>query len=83
MHKYAIILSVVAILLLPLGLRACDCGEDPQGLVHFKDGLTPNGPVDVTARPGGDECYSADFIFHDYGPARVTPPPVEPPKPSS
>jgi len=76
---------MVTILILPVSLRACDCGDVPDGIVHFKDGLTPNGPVkgdggQTASIEGGCSC-STPFSFHDYGPARVTePPPVQPPK---
>jgi hypothetical protein len=85
MPKYAFALLAVTFALLPVSLRACgDCGcDDLPVVVHFKDGLTPNGPV--TGDPGyavtvegnssGCGCNSA-FGFRDYGPARVVPPPA-------
>ena len=80
MYKYAFALLVVTILNLPLSLRACDCGYRPV-FIHFKDGLTPNGPVDVEARLGDPSYYKcgAFFVFHDYGPARAPEPPAPTP----
>ena len=85
MHKYAFALLAVTIPFLPMGARACgDCGcDDLPKVIHFKDGIAPNGPV--TGDPGaavtvegasGCGCNSA-FGFRDYGPAHVTPPPVD------
>ena len=87
MHKYAFALLAVTIPILPLSLMACDCDDDNgPGIVHFKDGLTPNGPVkgdggQTASDEGGCTC-SAHFAFRDYGPAQVTPPPapVVPPR---
>ena len=81
MHKCAFAVLVVTVLLLPTGLRACDCGcDDLPKVIHFKDGIAPNGPVTgdpgaTAAVEGGCPCEEA-FGFRDYGPARVTPPPA-------
>jgi hypothetical protein len=82
MHKYALAFLVVTIPLLPTTVRACgDCGcEDAPVVVHFKDGLTPNGPVtgdagQAVSIEGGCPCAEA-FGFRDYGPPRVVPPPA-------
>ena len=89
MHKYAFALLAVTIPILPLSLKACDCDDTPAGIVHYKDGLTPNGPVtgdagQAASEEGGCTC-SDHFAFRDYGPARVVAPPVQapPPRPSS
>jgi len=83
MHKYAFILLAVTMPLLSPSLRACDSCDSGSGIVHFKDGLTPNGPVDTTYRPGDTEGYCTKYTFRDYGPVRVTPPVQAPPKPTS
>ncbi len=82
MHKYAFMLVAVAILALSTSLRACDSCDSGSGIVHFKDGLTPNGPVD-TGYSRGDTESSGRYIFRDYGPVRVAPPVQEPAKPTS
>jgi len=89
MHKYAFALLAVTIPILPLSLRACDCDDTPAGIVHYKDGLPPNGPVtsdpgQAGSAEGGCTC-SESFSFRDYGPVRVAPPPPvqPPPRPSS
>ena len=84
MHKYAFALLAVTIPILPLSLRACDCGcHDLPVVIHFKDGIAPNGPVTAAPRQAvsveGGCPGSALFGFRDYGPAHVTPPPAEPP----
>jgi hypothetical protein len=80
MYKYAFILLAVTIPVLSPSLRACDDDNDNGDLkiVHFKDGLTPNGPVDTESRRGDTEGYSTDFVYRDYGPARVAPPVEQP-----
>ena len=89
MNKYTLALLVATFQILPLSLKACDCGDDGRvGIVHFKDGLTPNGPVPVDYgrgdTEGGCSC-SSSFAFRDYGPVHAAPPPApEPPhKPAS
>ncbi len=57
----------------------CTCST-PVAPIHFKDGLTPNGPVTseaVYGDPEGDSCGCAQsFGFRDYGPAHVVVPPL-------
>ncbi len=80
MHQCALAFLAVTISLLPMALRAsCGC-DDPTPVIHFKDGLAPNGPVTGNAGQavtveGGCPC-SQPFGFRDYGPAHVTPPPA-------
>ena len=84
MHKYAFILLAVTMPLLSPSLRACDSCDSGSGIVHFKDGLTPNGPVDTGSSRGDTEGYSCiKYPFRDYGPVRVAPPVQAPPKPTS
>jgi len=78
MHKYALALLVVTIPILPLSLRACDDDVSGIGIVHFKDGPAPIGPIPVCARLGDPSYYkcSAFFVFRDYGAARTPTPPA-------
>lgn len=82
MNKYTLGLLVAAVFSFSASLRACD--DTPPGIVHFKDGLTPNGPVCDCGCGGNDpSAYSGDYFnYRDYGPAHVTPPPAPytPPK---
>jgi hypothetical protein len=81
MNTYAFALLAVTLPFLPTGLRACgDCGcDDLPKVVHFKDGLAPNGPVtgdpgDAAALLNRGGCGCSEFGFRDYGPPHVTPP---------
>jgi hypothetical protein len=79
MKKYGLSLLVAIILLSPVGLWACDC-DDATPVIHFKDGLTPNGPVsDETGstNTGHCNCCAESYYFRDYGPAHVAPPVVQ------
>ncbi len=83
MKKSAIVLLVTTVLLLPVGLKACDdcdCGCPGPAPVHFKDGLTPNGPVTGDAVYGDPSYYSSTYGFRDYASTKtvvVPPPPVD------
>jgi hypothetical protein len=89
MNKYVFGLLAAIVLCAPVGLRACDCenpSESPVLWVHFKDGLTPNGPVDTSysASSRGEGCTcDKDFQYRDYGPAHVAPAPEPVKRPSS
>jgi len=82
MHKYAFALLAMTIPFLPTGLRAgddCGCDDLPK-VIHFKDGIAPNGPVTADSAQavtveGGCPCEDK-FGFRDYGPPRVVPPPA-------
>ena len=89
MLKRTFALLTVTILISPLSLRACDDKyADLPGYFHFKDGITPNGPIPVEARLGDPSYYRpcSFFVFRDYGAARVVVPPAPAPavrRPSS
>jgi hypothetical protein len=85
MKKYCLGSLVAIVLFSPAGLWACDCGDDaPPAIVHFKDGLAPNGPVCGCDCSRGDaSAYSDSFGFRDYGPVHITPPPAPPKRPTS
>ncbi len=83
MKTSAFALLVATVLMMPAGLRACDCGcDDPPKVIHFTDGIPSNGPV--TGDPGAADPahYRCSlFGFQDYGPAHAAPPaPVSEPK---
>jgi hypothetical protein len=86
MKTLAIALLAVTFQFVPAVLHACDCGcgDDVAPPVHFKDGITPNGPAGVQAVYGdpsryGDGCGCSTFYYRDYGAAHapVPPPPVD------
>jgi hypothetical protein len=86
-------LLMTGILLAPTAVRACGCDDDSPGIVHFKDGLTPNGaPGDCGcgckygAAYGDASSYGDHFQYRDYGPSHAAPPPapyVPPKQPTS
>jgi hypothetical protein len=84
MKKYALVLLVATVPMLPVGLMACDCGcDDHLAPIHFTDGIAPNGPVTgdaASADPShyGHGCGCDIFGFRDYGPARAVVPPPAP-----
>jgi len=83
--KIPTIALLAVVFLMPAVLHACDdCGCTCQPLVHFKDGITPNGPSNteaIYADPAhyGKGCGCEEFYFRDYGAAHVVtpPPPVD------
>ena len=86
MKILTIALLAVTFQLVPAVLHACDCGcgDDVAPPVHFKDGITPNGPCNTAAIYGdpskyGDGCGCGTFYYRDYGAAHVVtpPPPVD------
>jgi hypothetical protein len=85
MKILTIALLAVTFQLVPAVLHACDCGcgDEVAPPVHFKDGITPNGPCNTAAIYGdpskyGDGCGCGTFYYRDYGAAHVvTPPPVD------
>jgi hypothetical protein len=81
MKKYGVGIVAAVILISPIRVMACDCDDHTSSITHFKDGLSPNGPVTAEAAsvdPAGCGCGPDDVHFHDYGPAHVTPPPAVP-----
>lgn len=88
MNKFTQILLVAGVFFAPVVVRACGCDDGPPPIVHFKDGLTPNGPVCGCGCSTGDpSAYSNDFFaFADYGSSHAAPPPapyVPPKRPNS
>jgi len=74
------LIALLTVMFMPVALHACDCGCTCQPLFHFKDGITPNGPVTAVAIYGDPELYKCGtFGFRDYGAAHVVvaPPPVD------
>ena len=75
-----IALLAVTFQLVPAVLHACDCGcgDTNPPPVHFKDGITPNGPSNTAAIYGDPSNWNESYYFRDYGAAHVvTPPPVD------
>jgi hypothetical protein len=90
MKMYSLALLVATALLLPLGVKACDCGcVGGPPPVHFIDGIPSNGPVTGDPVYADSAAYGCAFGFRDYGPAKAVVPPPAPdtkdmkPRPSS